>query len=159
MENTIDYRWQKLAACKGMGIESFYPAHGKSPSSKLIDKCEDCPVSNECLEHALQYEEYGYWANTGPIDRREMRKERGIQLVNINIAFLQNQYIEESQKIQETTPMIKGRGRKIAQCGTRSGYGAHRRKKEWPCDACKAAQNKHVKLYNLNKKDKENEIF
>lgn len=159
MDTKIDYKWQKESACKGMDIELFYPSHGKAPSKQLSDKCDGCPVSTQCLDHALKYEEYGHWANTGPTERRELRNKLGIELVNINIAFLNNQYVEEEEKVEFTSIKIKGRGRRPADCGTRSGYGAHRRKKEIPCEACRAAQNASVKEFNKNKKDKESDPF
>lgn len=154
MDTKIDYSWQKNSACKGMDIELFYPAHGKSPSRQLSDVCENCPVFDDCLDHALRYEEYGHWANTGPKDRREMRIDLGIELITINTDFLANQYAEEIAKMEATaTATIKGRGRKVAQCGTRSGYGAHRRKGETPCEACRSAQNESVKKFNKAKRE------
>jgi hypothetical protein len=155
MDEKINYGWQKSAACTGMPIEAFYPAQGKTVSSKLVDMCTECPVKTECLDHALKYEEYGYWGNTGPIKRREMRKELGIELTMINTLFLASQY--EHEKVEPIK--IRKRIRKVAECGTRSGYNAHIRKKEPTCQACKDAQTKSIIEFNKNKKDKENEVL
>lgn len=138
----------------------FYPAHGQKYAKEAIEACGNCPVKSKCLNHALTYEEYGYWAGTTPNERKAMRKEMGIEVININALFLNSQYVEESNRIKETIPKIKGRGiRKVAQCGTRSGYNAHLRKKEPTCDACKAAHSKSVVEFNHNKRDKESEVF
>lgn len=136
----------------------FYPAHGKKYAKEAIMACKECPVKKQCLDHALKYEEYGYWAGTTANERKEMRSKLGIEVISIN-TFLNNQYAEEKAKIQESIPKIKGRGRKVAQCGTRSGYNAHLRKKEPTCQACKEAHTKSVIEFNQNKKEKENEVL
>jgi hypothetical protein len=77
-----------------------------------------------------------------------MRAELGIELVVINSLWLNA--IPEEQKPEPIK--IKGRGRKVAECGTRAGYNAHLRKKETTCDACRAAQTKSIIEFNQNKK-------
>ena len=80
----IDYSWQKLAACTGIDVNSFYVKKGRTNESVIFDVCDGCPVYKDCLDHALKFEEYGYWAKTGPVERVAMRKKLGIELVNIN---------------------------------------------------------------------------
>lgn len=107
----IDYSWQKEAACLGADTDSFYSTHGRTASVQLRDRCDRCPVSDECLQHALKYEEYGYWANTGPSQRVALRRQLGIKLEYINTDFLKNQFLND---IKETaySAKIKGRGRR-----------------------------------------------
>ena len=42
--------------------------------------------------------------------------------------------------------------RKVAECGTRSGYKRHRANNEEACAECKSAQNEAVKKYNQRKR-------
>jgi hypothetical protein len=89
MHTTIDYSWQHNAVCKNsskdMGnYDVFYPQIGRGLQKKIYLMCEECPVKPECLNHALQYEEYGYWAGTSSKERKKIRKELGIKLVSID---------------------------------------------------------------------------
>jgi len=114
MENTtVDYSWQDHAACAELDLNMFYPAQGKKYAKEAAAACVSCPVKEECLSHALKYEEYGYWAGTSPKHRIELRKELGIELVDISY---ESSLImaEEVRKHEEFTNSlkIKGRGRK-----------------------------------------------
>ena len=88
MENTtIDYSWQKDASCSALSAEqydAFYPGQGKSPDKEALLLCTTCPVYDNCLNHALLYEDYGYWAGTSTKQRRMLRQELGIKLIDID---------------------------------------------------------------------------
>jgi WhiB family redox-sensing transcriptional regulator len=87
----IDYNWQQDAACKGISLESydlFYVSTGKSSKKETNNICGNCPVVKDCLSHALKYEEYGYWGGTTSGDRKRMRKELGIKLIEIDYSSL-----------------------------------------------------------------------
>lgn len=160
MENTvIDYSWQSDAECASISTDLFYLKQGRTISQTVIDACQKCPVSEQCLNHAIKYEAYGYWAGTTPSQRTQMRRERGIKLIHIEYES-EMKVLEEAAKHEAfvNDQKIKGRGRKPAACGTRSGYNAHiRRKKtdptEVPCDACKRAQTDAMIAFKNSKKD------
>lgn len=100
----IDYRWQNDAACKGMSMENydlFYVSTGKSAAKETNNICLTCLVKEECLNYALQYEEYGFWANTTAVRRNQLRKELNIELVNIDQEFILNSYEEELASVEE----------------------------------------------------------
>ena len=163
MENiTIDFSWQKNAACTDHEPDLFYLEHGKKTSAKVVALCKKCPVNNECLTHALKYEEYGYWAGTTHKKRVEIRRNLGITLVNIDYdsslkvdAEIENNFANSLK--------IKGRGRKKAKCGTRSGYNAHLRRKkidpeEVTCDACLRAQADSMAVFKQSQKEKRGKV-
>jgi len=86
----IDYSWQDNALCKGMSAESysaFYVSTGKSAAKETGGICLSCPVQDKCFNYALQYEEYGFWANTTAAERVSIRKNLGIELINIDHEF------------------------------------------------------------------------
>ena len=153
MENTtVDYSWQKNAPCKNIPTKMFYPGSGQKIDPRVVAACSSCPEAETCLDHALKYEKFGVWANTIPKDRSKLRKERGIVLQEIDC--LSNQaYEEEVVRHQDFVQSlkIKGRGRKPAKCGTRSGYNAHLRRKEKTCSLCREALNQDVKGFNDKK--------
>lgn len=88
--------WQSDAACKGIDIDEFYVSKGRVVSRRVQEACWRCPVKAKCLLHALKHEEYGYWAGTNSVTRKNMRKELGIKLESINTENI----------IQETIDMM-----------------------------------------------------
>lgn len=66
------WQWMRRAACLGSDTESFFEVSIASDTLKRI--CEECPVRQQCLDHAVKNDEYGYWGGT---TRRERHKEYG----------------------------------------------------------------------------------
>ena len=58
------------AACRGLDPELFFPEPGGA--TKHIKKiCLSCPVSLECLEHAIVHKEnFGIWGGTSVAKRQ-----------------------------------------------------------------------------------------
>ena len=156
MSNTqIDLNWRVNAACKGMSVEEFYPTRGEIISKELAALCETCPVKGDCLNHALKHEHYGFWAGTSEKQRIDIRKKLNIFCQKPESLYLVETRVEKARAESTRQDKIRGRGRKVAVCGTRSGYGAHLRKNETPCEDCKKAQTDSSNEFNLKKKLKE----
>lgn len=68
--------WQKRAACRGLDPEIFYPASDEeADEAKAI--CDQCPVRQSCLEHALmQREREGIWGGCTERERRRTLRQR-----------------------------------------------------------------------------------
>ena len=82
-DSTVNYNWQEAAECAKMDLNLFYPSHGYKYAKEAVRACSICPVKEECLQHALKYEEYGYWAGTTPSQRARIRKEIGIKITSV----------------------------------------------------------------------------
>ena len=71
----------KLAACRGLPVESFYPLddeHVSRDDEQVYRKlCAECPALKACLEWALVHEEFGVWGGTLHTTREKMREELG----------------------------------------------------------------------------------
>ena len=71
--------WVSKAACRGMPLETFYPAVGTSPKEAL-ETCGRCPVREECLEFALttnhQHSYDGIWGGKLVSERRAILRGR-----------------------------------------------------------------------------------
>lgn len=74
-----DYGWQAQALCaQRQESPEAYRKHADRffgtgrPSKKM---CAGCPVRNECLAHALEYDEPGIWGGTTKKERDLMRAE------------------------------------------------------------------------------------
>lgn len=74
----IEDSWERLAACKGPHADLFYPPNAverrEERASREADAksiCAECPVSEECLAHALAIgETYGIWGGKTEVERR-----------------------------------------------------------------------------------------
>jgi WhiB family redox-sensing transcriptional regulator len=69
--------WMTDAACKGMGPNLFFPPHGsRGTAAKAI--CAQCPVAEQCEQHAIDNRErHGIWGGHSIAHRRAVRAEKG----------------------------------------------------------------------------------
>lgn len=73
------FRWMDDAACKNQPTHIFYPEPGSlnTPNTRLaLSLCQECPVRNTCLEHAIQAKEPGIWGGMTEQERRRNRRSR-----------------------------------------------------------------------------------
>lgn len=94
---TIDNRWKASGLCKTTKkldpitqelvpytLEDFFPGpDGAKVPHEVRTLCKKCPVKEQCLNHALTYEKYGYWGGTSERQRRIMRRARNIKLIHL----------------------------------------------------------------------------
>lgn len=70
--------WQVEAACRGMDPDLFFPGRGESTAAARA-VCQECPVRQECLDHAMEdghLEKWGVWGGTTERQRRQLRRAR-----------------------------------------------------------------------------------
>lgn len=77
-----DEAWREQAACRGADPSIFFPRETTGPKSEAsYDRaraiCSTCPVRGECLDAHL-FEMHGCFAGTSPLQRRRLRRERGV---------------------------------------------------------------------------------
>ena len=66
-------RWRELAACRGAGLDLFFPERGESagPARRV---CAACPVRQPCLDYAITNRiTYGIWGGLTERERRALR--------------------------------------------------------------------------------------
>jgi WhiB family redox-sensing transcriptional regulator len=70
------YDWMSEAACQGVDSDLFFPERGDDLSgAKAV--CRQCPVREDCLEHALvNREHYGIWGGMSERERKRIRRIR-----------------------------------------------------------------------------------
>jgi WhiB family redox-sensing transcriptional regulator len=69
----IAARWRELAACRGAGLELFFPERGESaePARRV---CAACPVRQPCLDYAISNRiTHGIWGGLTERERRALR--------------------------------------------------------------------------------------
>ena len=76
----MDLHWKELGACVPWKDPSIW--YSDSPTDQDVARsiCAECPVKAECLEYALDHENYGMWAGTSERGRRRIRSQRRRQL-------------------------------------------------------------------------------
>lgn len=70
--------WRRRAACRGIDAEVFYPStDDETDAAPAKAICEQCPVREPCLEHALaSREREGVWGGTTERERRRIVRQR-----------------------------------------------------------------------------------
>jgi WhiB family redox-sensing transcriptional regulator len=64
------------AACVGLDPDMFFPDAHEQPLSPALGVCRECPVQQECLEHALLTDErYGIWGGWTEDERERLRRQ------------------------------------------------------------------------------------
>ncbi len=68
--------WRQHAACRGLDPDIFYPASDEeAEEAKVV--CDQCPVRQLCLEHALSHRERdGVWGGLTERERRRIIRQR-----------------------------------------------------------------------------------
>ena len=70
-----DY-FERRGPCVDVHVSVMYP-RTKAEAKVPKEICSECPVREECLEHALDNnEEYGVWGGTTELERRALKKAR-----------------------------------------------------------------------------------
>lgn len=70
--------WRERAACAGHPNQAFFPVgDGEEQVVKKAKAiCAVCPVSEECLQYALETNQrFGIWAGTTEAERRSIRRK------------------------------------------------------------------------------------
>lgn len=75
-DTTTTPTWRQGAACKGLDPLIFYPSTDEeADAAKAV--CDQCPVQDACLEHALGIrEKEGVWGGCTERERRRIIRQR-----------------------------------------------------------------------------------
>jgi len=144
IQHKVKNDWQSQGICRvrQLPVDIFFPAQGEKVSQEAVFACEDCPVQEKCLEHALRHEQYGYWAGTTESQRVSIRKS-----LKISIKTPQSNYTYSEDKFKQTSVRAS-----TALHGTVSGYNKHMRDRTRTCQACKDAKAADMREYKKRKR-------
>lgn len=67
--------WHGRGLCVGEDPEVFFPSHG-DPGTKAREICTACAVREQCLDYAVEADEFGIWGGLDQQERRNLRKRR-----------------------------------------------------------------------------------
>jgi WhiB family redox-sensing transcriptional regulator len=74
----MNQSWRSAAACRGLDPLIFYPVtdeDDEAEPAKIV--CDQCPVREPCLEHALGHrEKEGIWGGATERERRRIIRQR-----------------------------------------------------------------------------------
>lgn len=70
--------WRLQAACRGLDPSIFYPSsEDEADAEPAKAVCEQCPIRQACLEHALaRREKDGIWGGATEKERRRIIRQR-----------------------------------------------------------------------------------
>jgi WhiB family redox-sensing transcriptional regulator len=71
--------WFDQAACKGEDPGLWHPdgLRNQTAAAQAVAICRTCPVRTDCLEHALEHDEWlGVWGGTQPAERHRIAARR-----------------------------------------------------------------------------------
>jgi WhiB family transcriptional regulator, redox-sensing transcriptional regulator len=67
--------WRTQAACLDADPEIFFPPDG-SNGREAIKVCATCPVSEQCLDYAIENSlEFGFWGGLSPNARHKYKRQ------------------------------------------------------------------------------------
>ena len=74
-----DYSWRSASICRDTDPDLFFPVgttgHALTQIARAKEVCGECPVSDQCLEFALETnQDSGIWGGTSEEERRVMRR-------------------------------------------------------------------------------------
>jgi WhiB family redox-sensing transcriptional regulator len=79
----LNMSWASEGNCRGLPVDLFFLSRGSPISPTVKEACGTCPVQEQCLQHAIQYERYGIWAGTNEDQRQKLRRSKGIKLKEV----------------------------------------------------------------------------
>ncbi|MFE9906455.1 WhiB family transcriptional regulator [Streptomyces achromogenes] len=134
----MEREWELRALCRNQDPDIWFSRAKMATAKRLC--LEECPVRDECLEATLARE--SQTADT-------MRAG-----IFAGLTGAQRAALAAGRPLKETVvkpPAPPAPRRPLAPCGTRSAYQRHLRKKEPPCEACKAANTRDAVEYRRNR--------
>lgn len=103
--------WVEYAACRNHHADLWFADPGHETGQQALQICADCPVILKCLDYAITTnQQHGIWGGLTDTERANLHRA------------------------------INDRPLAPVRHGTVGGYQAHRRRRETPCDPCKAAR-------------------
>lgn len=69
-------RWMSSARCRDLDPDLFYATEGRMRSRELSAICASCPVIAECLDWAIEQDEFGWWGGLPRSERNNLQAFR-----------------------------------------------------------------------------------
>ena len=74
--------WRDGALCAQIDVgDIFFPEHSGEHGREAKKICAGCEVRDPCLEYALHRPEWGIWGGKSANQRKAMRRDLGIKLI------------------------------------------------------------------------------
>jgi WhiB family redox-sensing transcriptional regulator len=67
--------WRGRGLCVGEDPDVFFPSHG-DPGTKAREICTACAVRGQCLDYAVNADEFGIWGGLDQQERRNLKRSR-----------------------------------------------------------------------------------
>lgn len=67
--------WHGQGLCIGEDPDIFFPSNG-DPGTRAREVCSACPVRQDCLEYAMEADEFGIWGGLDQHERRNLKRRQ-----------------------------------------------------------------------------------
>jgi hypothetical protein len=92
--------------CAQIDPEMFFEESGAQSARNipiLRELCSTCPILDECREHGIRHEEFGFWGGMPKKERARERRRRGITLdspsvVNDRVFYERMREVKERER-------------------------------------------------------------
>lgn len=122
--------WQQDASCHAIDTDLFYAEGNNAAAVSRMAKrvCENCLVRQECLDHAIAWNEPGVWGGTTYRERRDLRKRAGKAAArpSVHVNHLHERIAELTRKgygAEEISALCNVTTRTVQRARTKLGVG------------------------------------
>lgn len=150
--------WRLWAACKGKYFEADLTFdHPLSAAAKRFvkDYCDVCPVREECLDFALEFENTA--SRTGVYGGLTAKYRRRLEKDGRRVCSeCREEFIPPAKTVWRcwdcrSPQRVTGPG-PVSVHGTRAGAAQHWRRGEKPCGPCSAARSAYDRAWAANRR-------
>jgi WhiB family redox-sensing transcriptional regulator len=94
------------AACRGLDPSLFHPEAGEvSVVENAREVCNRCPEREPCLAYAIEHgEQLGVWGGLSALERRNLRRRRGGQIVAVSFDNIDEPDDAELAEVEHLVP-------------------------------------------------------
>lgn len=141
--------WRRWAVCRNLDPDlPFAKANTAEAEAFIGVACAVCPVSQECLSHAMRSERdlspgsrFGVFGGLTSTQRGHLARYGMRSCADCDVRFIptaaHNVRCAACRKARTTVPPPGP----VTEHGTRPGYEQHQRRGEDPCEPCRVANN------------------
>ena len=149
--------WAEEASCRNSKNDFF----SSIVTQEMYDTCYDCPVLQQCRDHALKYERHGFWGAMTESQRNRERKRLRMPSPPALLYEPTESYGGASRRNSVKRSVSQSMTISLGDIphGTYKGYRMETNAKFTPCDLCREANKIFMREYRKKQKQQTEEVI